>query len=191
MRKSFDFIAGKPVDEPSDVAMSLHDSLSRMACKRKYLIKMMAVKARQTKAGQRRKERYALYYLCFSCRGSFASSRRTRNRDRNHQYGRLGMQPPCMSGIYSHPICTNSWIRLCLSNDDEHVCCPAALLCLWLQHTKAIGLHDGGQRYLLPIDCYKPTCYMYGSSLSITDRSDRSVDMYTVHSFKNKLNLAS
>ena len=31
------------------------------------------------------------------------------------------------------------------------------------------------------------TCYMYGPSLSITDRS---VDMYTVHS-KNKLNLAS
>ena len=39
-------------------------------------------------------------------------------------------------------------------------------------------------RYLLPmrIDCYKPTCYMYGPSLSITDRS---VDKYTVHSFKN------
>ena len=49
------FIVGKPVDEPSDVAMSLHDSLSRMVCKRKYLIKMMAVKARQAKAGQGRK----------------------------------------------------------------------------------------------------------------------------------------
>ncbi|KAL5475718.1 hypothetical protein EMCRGX_G025566 [Ephydatia muelleri] len=49
------FVSCKPVDEPSDVAMSLHDSLSRTACKRKYLIKMMAVKARQTKAGQRRK----------------------------------------------------------------------------------------------------------------------------------------
>ena len=55
MRKSFVFIVGKPVDEPSDVAMSLHDSLSRMVYKRKYLIKMMAVKARQAKAGQRRK----------------------------------------------------------------------------------------------------------------------------------------
>ena len=82
-----------------------------------------------------------------------------------------------MSGIAT-PICTNSWICLCLSNDDEHVCCHAALLCLWLQPTKAIGLHDGGQRCLLPIDCFKPTCYMYGPSLSITDRS---VDMYTVH----------
>ena len=54
MRESFVFIVGKPVDEPSDVAMSLYDSLSRIACKRKYLVKMMAVKARQTKAGQRR-----------------------------------------------------------------------------------------------------------------------------------------
>ena len=42
-----------------------------------------------------------------------------------------------------------------------------------------------GSAYVLAT---KPTCYMYGPSLSITDRS---VDMYTVHSFKNKLNLAS
>ena len=68
--------------------------------------------------------------------------------------GGMGMQPHVWN---SHPICTNSWVCLCLSNDDEHVCCHAALLCLWLQPTKAIGLHDGGQRYLLPIDCYKPT----------------------------------
>ena len=182
MRESFVFIVGKPVDEPSDVAMSLHDSLSRMA---KYLIKMMAVKARQTKAGQRRKgEVCFIYYLCFSCRGSFASSRRTRNRDRNHQYGRYRDAVP-MSGIAipSAPIAGSAYVLATIC-DDEHVCCHAALLCLWLQPTKAIGLHDGGQRYLLPIDCYKPTCYMYGPSLSITDRS---VDMYTVH----KLNLAS
>ena len=59
-------------------------------------------------------------------------------------YGRSGDAAP-MSAWNSHPICTNSWICLCLSNDDEHVCCHAALLCLWLQPTKAIGLHDGAR----------------------------------------------
>ena len=111
MRESFVFIVGKPVDEPSDVAMSLHDSLSRMVCKRKYLIKMMAVKARQAKAGKEEKERCALYYLCFSCRGLVASSRRTRNRDRNHQYGRYRDAAP-MSGVAtpSAPIAGSAYV---------------------------------------------------------------------------------
>ena len=171
MRESFVFIVGKPVDEPSDVAMSLHDSLSRMPCKRKYLIKMMAVKA-----GQRKKRRGVLYIISASA-----------VEGRLLVHAGLATETEIISPHVwnSYPICTNSRICLCLSNDDEHVCCHAALLCLWLQPTKAIGLHDGGQRYLLPIDCYKPTCYMYGPSLSITERS---VDMCTVHSFKNKLN---
>ena len=87
------------------------------------------------------------------------------------------MQPP-MSGIAtpSAPIAGSAYVLATMMSMCAS--CHAALLCLWLQPTKAIGLHDGGQRCLLPIDCYKPTCYMYGPSLSITDRS---VDMYTVH----------
>ena len=184
MRESFVFIVGKPIDEPSDVAMSLHDSLSRMAsCKRKYLIK----KRGRRKRGKEEKERCALYYLCFSCRGSFASSRRTHNRYRNHQYGRYMYRDAApMSGIAtpSAPIAGSAYV-LATMVSMYAVMLPCFAFGYSLQ--KAIGLHvhDGGQRYLLPIDCYKPTCYMY---LSITDRS---VDMYTVHSFKNKLNLAS
>ena len=43
------------------------------------------------KSDRAKKERCALYHLCFSRRGLFASSCRTRNTDENHQYG---MQPP-------------------------------------------------------------------------------------------------
>ena len=84
-------IVGKPVDDPSDVAMSLHNSLSRMACKLEEVFDQ-----NDSSKSAAEKERCALYYLCFSCRGSFASSRRTRNTGENHQYGRLGMQPPCL-----------------------------------------------------------------------------------------------
>ena len=57
----------KAVDDPSDAAMSLHDSLSRMACKRKYLIKMMACSesaACRRKRDKEEKERCALYCVC-------------------------------------------------------------------------------------------------------------------------------
>ena len=108
MRESFVFIVGKPVDEPSDVAMSLHDSLSRVACKRKYLPDQNDGRRKRDKE---EKERCALHYLCFSCRGSFASLRRTRNRDRNHQYGRYRDAAP-MSGIAtpSAPIAGSAYV---------------------------------------------------------------------------------
>ena len=67
MRESFVFIVGMPVDEPSDVAMSLHDSLSRMACKRKYLIKMMACReSAADKSGAKKKRRGVLYIISAS-----------------------------------------------------------------------------------------------------------------------------
>ena len=83
--------------------MSLYDSLSRMACKRKYLIKMMAVKARQTKAskrdcGTKKKRRGVLYIISASAveGGLLVHACRTRNRDGNHSMGGIGMQPPCL-----------------------------------------------------------------------------------------------
>ena len=62
MRESFVFIVGKPVDEPSYVTMLfLHDSLPRMACNMKYLIKMMA-----EKSGAKKKRRGVLYIISAS-----------------------------------------------------------------------------------------------------------------------------
>ena len=84
MRESFVFIVGKPVDESSDVAMSLHDSLSRMACNARGVFDQndgSESAADGSGAKLEEKERCALYYLCFSCSWLFASSRRTRNRD--------------------------------------------------------------------------------------------------------------
>ena len=78
-----------------------------------------------------------------------------------------------MSGIAtpSAPIAGSAYVLATMMS-----MCAVMLPCFAFGYS----LHDGGQRYMLPIDCYKPTCYMYGPSLSITDRS---VDMYTVHSF--------
>ena len=93
MRESFVFIVGKPVDEPSDVAMSLHDSLSRMVCKRKYLIKMMAVKARQAKAGQRD----VLYIISASAvEGRLLVHAGLVTETKIISMGGMGMQPPCL-----------------------------------------------------------------------------------------------
>ena len=58
--------------------------------------------------------------------------------------------------------------------------CAVMLPCFAFGYSLGLGL-----RYLMPIDSYKPTCYMYGPNLSITDRS---VHMYTVHSLRHKLN---
>ena len=94
MRESFVFDVGKPVDEPSDVAMSLHDSLSRMACKRKYLIKIMAVKAQQTKAGQRRGVLYIISASVVAGRLLVHAGLVTETEIIS--MGVIGMQPPCL-----------------------------------------------------------------------------------------------
>ena len=49
------------------------------------------------KRGKEEKERCALYYLCFSSRRSFASSRRTRNRQKSSVWEVRDAAP--MSGI--------------------------------------------------------------------------------------------
>ena len=109
----------------------------------------------QTKAGQRRKGEVC-FILCLLA--SAVESRLLVHVGLATQTGYRDVGPKSGIATPSAPIAGSAC--LCLSNDNEHVCCHAALLCLWLQPIKFIGLHDGGQRYLMPFDCYiyKPTC---------------------------------
>ena len=54
----------------------------------------------------------------------------------------MGCSPHEYIATPSAPIAGSAYVLAAMMS----MCCHAALLCLWLQPTKAIGLHDGGQR---------------------------------------------
>ena len=100
MRESFVFIVGKPVDEPSDVAMSLHDSLSRTACKRKYLI---SSESAADESGAKKKRRGVLYIISASAvEGRLLVHAGLATETEIISMGGIGMQPPCLE-YGSHP----------------------------------------------------------------------------------------
>ena len=64
---TFVFTVGKPVDEPSDVAMSLHDSLSRIACKRPEVFDQNdGSESAADESGAMKKRRGVLYIISAS-----------------------------------------------------------------------------------------------------------------------------
>ena len=68
MRESFFKIVGKPVDEPNDVAMSLHDSLARMACKTEEEVfdQNNGSESAADESGAKKKRRGVLYIISAS-----------------------------------------------------------------------------------------------------------------------------